>query len=206
MSDYSKSVIYKIHNDDICYIGSTHHEYERERKHKSDCNNENGEHYNTPVYKHIRENGGWDNWKFEVIEEYPCDNRTQLRIRERDYYDLLNPELNMIRPYISEEEMKEERTQRSAKHYQDNREEIIEKHAKYNEEHTEEIKENKANYYQKNIEVIKEKTSKYRGNNKEKIYRKCICVCGKEYRFNNKARHCNSIKHKEFIKKLNIII
>lgn len=36
-------------------------------------------------------------------------------------------ELNMIRPYISEEEMKEEKKECNKKYYQDNREEILKK-------------------------------------------------------------------------------
>jgi len=45
MSDYSKSIIYKIYKEDITefYIGSTKNENKREQQHKSDCNNENCE-------------------------------------------------------------------------------------------------------------------------------------------------------------------
>ena len=111
MTDYSKSVIYKLHNDYMTeiYIGSTHDEIQREDNHKQRLNNENYHGYNYKVYQFIRENGGWDNWMFEVIEEYPCDNMTELVIREQYYYDLMKPELNMIRPYITEEERKEYR-------------------------------------------------------------------------------------------------
>ena len=56
MSDYSKAVIYKLHKDDMTeiYIGSTSDKKERERLHKTDCNNENVEQYNYKVYKFIR--------------------------------------------------------------------------------------------------------------------------------------------------------
>ena len=89
------------------YIGSTHDEIERERLHKSDCNNENGGQYNYKVYKFIRENGRWDNWIFEVIQEFPCENKIELVIREQYHYDLLKPALNTYRPHIPEEELKE---------------------------------------------------------------------------------------------------
>ena len=38
-----------------------------------------------------------------------------IRIRERYYYDLLNPLLNMIRPFISEEEHIQEKAKYDAK-------------------------------------------------------------------------------------------
>ena len=125
MTDFSEAVIYKIHKDGICYIGSTHDEIEREIQHNSDCNNENSEEYNRKVYKFIRENGGWDTWTFEVIQEYPCENDIELRIREQYYYDLLNPELNTYRPYTSEEERKKYHKNYYAKYNEDNREEIL---------------------------------------------------------------------------------
>lgn len=131
MTDYSKSVIYKIHKDGICYIGSTNDENQRKRDHKSSCNNVNNKKcFHLKVYQHIRENGGWDNWTFEVIEEFPCENRKQLEERERYYYDLLNPELNGQRPSITIDEIKI----RGAKYYQEHREERKIIDAKYYQE------------------------------------------------------------------------
>ena len=177
MINYSKAVIYKLYCKDKTvleiYIGSTHDEIQRERDHKDAWNNENSEtHYNLKMYKFIRDNGGWDNWIFEVIEEFPCEIEIQLRIRERDHYDLLNPALNSQRPYVSEEERKEE-----ARIY----------HAKYREEQ-EDIKERKKEYYQDNIdEILKRKNQKF------------TCDCGKEYTYSNKARHLDTNIHKKFI-------
>ena len=143
MSDYSKSVIYKFHKDDMTeiYIGSSKDEKKREQDHKSVCNNENCEKHNFKVYEFIRANGGYDNWKFEVIEHYPCENDIQLRIRERNYYDLLKPTLNTNRPYISEEEKKEY----SAKYYEDNKEEFKEYNAKHYQDNIEENKKKMKN-------------------------------------------------------------
>ena len=111
MTDFSKAVIYRIYCKDKTvleiYIGSTRDEQKRINKHKYACNNENYKRYNFKVYKFIRENGRWDNWIFEVIEEYPCENKIELVEREQYYYDLLNPLLNMVRPHVSEEEIKE---------------------------------------------------------------------------------------------------
>ena len=208
MSDYLNSVIYKLHKDDMSeiYIGSSKDRNKREELHKSACNNENSHGYNLKVYKFIRENGGMDTWKFEVIQEFSCENRTQLRILEQYYYDLMKPALNTIRPYISEEyyqdnieefkeKMKEyyqdnieEFKEKRAKHYQDNRDEIIEKSLKRYRDNRDEIIEKSLKRYQDNIEEISKKRNQ-----------KCICECGKKYTFSNKARHDDSKRHKEFI-------
>ena len=173
MSDFSKSVIYKLYCKDITvlefYIGSTHDEIERERLHKGNCNNENSVKYNYKVYKFIRENGDWENWKFEVIEEFPCENKIELVIQEQYYYDLLTPSLNTKKPYIPEEEREEEKRIRDAK---------------YRKEKQEEIK-----IYR----------TKYKKDNREKIFKKFMCECGIEYTHDHRARHCDSKRHKKFI-------
>ena len=173
MTDYSKAVIYGIYCKDKnvleIYIGSTHDEIERERHHKGYCNNENNDKYNYKVYQFIRANGGYGNWNFEVLEQFPCENEEQLRIREQYYYDLLNPALNTNRPYVSEDKIKEYHKITKAKHYQNNREEILKRH------------------------------TKYKKDNREKINKKFICDCGIEYTLDHRARHCDSKRHKNFI-------
>jgi hypothetical protein len=129
MTDFSKAVIYGLYCKDKnvleIYIGSARDRNKREKNHKDKWNNENDIiKYNIKLYNYIRENGGWDNWIFKVIEEYPCENRTELRIREQYHYDLLKPALNMRRPYIPEEEWEEYHKNYDAKRYQDNREKI----------------------------------------------------------------------------------
>jgi hypothetical protein len=231
MSDYLKGVIYKLHNDDITeiYIGSTADKKQRKKQHKSDCNNEYSEEYNRKVYKFIRNNGGWDNWKFEVIERFPCENEIQLRIRERYHYDLLKPELNMIRPFITKEELKKYQAKwrkehkkvilkNSAKRYQDNREEIQKQHAINYQEHREERqKQHAINYqehreerrkqhainYKANQEEIRKRHAINREKNREKQNQKHNCECGNEYRFCDKIRHCKSNKHIAFLKTIN---
>ena len=56
------------------------------------------------VYQIIRANGGWDNWIMIEIEKYPCKDGNEARARERYYFDLLNATMNMIRPFMSDEE------------------------------------------------------------------------------------------------------
>ena len=182
MSDYSKAVIYSISCKDKnvleIYIGSTYDEKQRKKDHKSNCNNENCEEYNYKVYIFIRENGDWDNWTFDVIENFPCENKIELRIREQYHYDLLNPDLNTYRPYVSEEEHKEEHIIRSAKRYKDN---------------IEEIKIYRAKYYKDNREEILKR-------NKQKNKQKHNCECGCKYTLQHKARHLDTNRHKKFLK------
>ena len=94
--DYKNTVIYKIYNYNTCFVGATTNEKSRQNSHKKDCNNENGKAYNYYMYKFIRENGGWDNWMFEVIEKYPCKNRNEMNYSESYQCVLLNrPSIKM---------------------------------------------------------------------------------------------------------------
>ncbi len=188
MSDYSKSIVYKLGCKDTTvlefYIGSSYDEKMRKKSHKTDCNNENSDNYNFKVYEFMRANGGYENWKFEVIEKYPCENKIQLKIRERYYYDLLKPLLNIRRPFVSEEERKEQQAIRQSKHYQDNKEYYAKNDAKYREEHKEQI-------------------AKYREDNKDIINHKNVCECGGKYTSKHISTHCKSKKHIAFIEKKN---
>ena len=207
MSDYLKGVIYKLHKDDMTeiYIGSTADEKHREECHKSNCNNENSDGYNLKIYIFIRENGGMDNWKFEVIERFPCENDIQLRIREQYYYDLFKPELNTYRPLRTEEDLKEYHRIYNEKYYQDNIEEMKEKMKKYYQDNIEEIKLYNAKYYLDNIDELKDYQENYRKENRKELAtkqkQKHDCDCGGKYTRQNILQHLDTNKHKKFIKK-----
>ena len=70
--DYTNAVIYelrcKLPTIKKTYIGSTTNLKQRICRHKSACNNPNGKVYHLPVYKYIRENGGWTMWECVVVE------------------------------------------------------------------------------------------------------------------------------------------
>ena len=88
--------IYKISstNPEILdfYIGSTNKISSRKSHHKKNVRNKVGKRYWTKLYVFIRNNGGWDAFKMEVIEQ------TELgKEREQYYIDLLNPTLNTNR-------------------------------------------------------------------------------------------------------------
>ena len=97
MNIFSRLVIYKIICNDICvndiYIGSTVNFRHRGYQHKY-----NSKYSDIKLYKNIRENGGWVNYSIIELEKFPCNNSIEARERERYYYDLLNPNLNSIKP------------------------------------------------------------------------------------------------------------
>ena len=101
--DYSKSLIYKICPIDKkieeCYIGSTTSFSRRKYDHKLSCNNIQNKAYSKPLYKHIRENGGWDAFEMVLIEYYPCGSSLELRQREEYWRSTFKAELNAKRCY-----------------------------------------------------------------------------------------------------------
>jgi hypothetical protein len=100
--NYQNGMIYKL----VCldptitekYIGSTTDFNNRKYNHKYVCNTITYKHYNCPVYKFIREHGGWNNWQMILIEKWPCNDGNELRARERHYYELYGGELNYCVP------------------------------------------------------------------------------------------------------------
>ena len=198
MTFYDKSIIYKIkHNEDYddnnIYVGSTSNFRNRKYYHKNSCNNEKTIGYNLPVYQYIRANGGWDEWVIIPIEEYPCNSKNELVIRERHYIDLLRPILNKNIPSRTKKE-----------YYEDNKEQIAEYRKEFYKANKEQIAEYKKEYNEANKEQIAKYTKNYRNNNKEKIaeakkqYQKikvicnhCGCeVCKKGLKSHQKTNKC----------------
>jgi len=213
--DHSKTIIYKICCNDVSitdiYVGHTTDLIRRRQNHKDCCTNEKNKDYNSYKYQFIRENGMWDNWSLVPIEEYPCENVNQARIRERYWIETLKPELNKQIPTRSNEEWGKE-------YYQKNKEKIAEKHKQYHEQNKEKEKE----YYEANKDKILEKKKEYRKNNKEKIAekdkqryennkeiinekkkKKFTCECGSFCRISDKAKHLKTKKHQEYLSAIN---
>lgn len=111
-SKYANAQIYWIHcrdaNINQFYVGSTCNFYNRRNKHINCCNNINNPLYNKSLYNYIRENGGWNNFRMDTIEPYPCDSKLELLINEQEWINILEPKLNKSRAYRTYDEHKEQ--------------------------------------------------------------------------------------------------
>uniref|UniRef100_A0A6C0I778 GIY-YIG domain-containing protein n=1 Tax=viral metagenome TaxID=1070528 RepID=A0A6C0I778_9ZZZZ len=100
--DYSTTFIYKItccdQNIKDIYVGHTTNFVQRKHSHKTSCINNKSTNYKCKLYETIRCNGGWCNWKMEIINFFNCANHYEARIKEQEYFTLLNANLNSIQP------------------------------------------------------------------------------------------------------------
>lgn len=76
------------------YIGSTDDFESRMKSHKRACNND-GQY---KVYQYIRDNDGFDNWTFEILEQCEGENKQDRLIKEATYIKALKPKLNTHMP------------------------------------------------------------------------------------------------------------
>lgn len=90
---YVSAYIYKLcrgdKQDDNIYIGSTVDIFSRLQEHKNKCKKSN-----TKLYKYIRENGGYENWNFIIIDKFDYKTKQDLILREAYHQELLKPTLN----------------------------------------------------------------------------------------------------------------
>ena len=168
--DYSKTVIYKIQHiekEELLYVGSTTDFIKRKSRHKSNCNNIKS--IKAKVYRMMRENGGWEEFKMIEIEKFPCNDKREAEKRENEVMKELKSNMNSNRAYIT----KVEKKAIDKKYRENNKEKIAQKNKKYREKNKEAIAEAK----------------------KEKI----TCECGTIYRKSDKARHLKTKKHIKFV-------
>ncbi len=100
--DYSNTLFYKISCKDTnitdLYIGHTTNFVQRKSAHKQSCVNPKYASYNCKVYNVIREHGGWDNWRMDIIAYHDCKDLYEARKKEQEYFILHNATLNSIEP------------------------------------------------------------------------------------------------------------
>ena len=100
--DYSNTIIYKITCKDSIvndvYVGHTTNFVQRKHAHKQSCINDKSPNHNCKLYEVIRNNGGWNNWKMEIINFFNCQNHYEARKKEQEYFVSLNASLNSIEP------------------------------------------------------------------------------------------------------------
>jgi len=100
--DYSNTIIYKITCKDLnvtdVYVGHTTNFVQRKHAHKQSCINDKSPNYKCKLYEVIRNNGGWVNWKMEIINFFECHDHYEARKKEQEYFISLNATLNSIEP------------------------------------------------------------------------------------------------------------
>jgi len=174
MLDYSKGKIYKIvvNTDEEYkpYVGSTCQELsQRMTDHRSDYKKwKNGK--QTKCYSYdLFDKFGVENCKIILLEEYSCDNKIKLIMKEREWFDKIG-NCNQNKPFISKEEIIEYKKE----WYETNMEQII----KYKKE-----------WYEANKEQICEKK-------KEKFECDCGSICRKsdKVRHEKSLKHQNWLK------------
>jgi group I intron endonuclease len=180
MPDFSKGKIYKITNDynDDIYIGSTCDSLcKRFSNHKAHSTLEHKKH--TLLYKLVNEIG-FNRFKIELIEEYPCSDKYTLRQREGYFIR----EMGTLNQLIAGRTNKEYHKEHQKAYY-----ERVKEHKKeYDKKYYEENKERKKEYDKKrNIENA-EKKKEIRSQN-------FICECGCSMVFGAKHKHLKSKKH-----------
>lgn len=129
--DFSKGLIYKIYCKDEfvkdIYVGQTTDIIRRRQSHKMECSREKRiyKSSNEILYRTINNNGCWDNWIMEKIEDFPCHTNKELLERESHFIVELNATLNKATTKTIKEYKKE--------WYDTHREVVREKQREYRE-------------------------------------------------------------------------
>lgn len=204
VKDYSQAKIYKIFcvDNECFYIGSTTNKsLAKRRQYHIDCANA---YPNRKVYKHIRENGGWDLWNIVMIKKVEgITNDEELRMAEEEERVKHHGQLYLLnsqRAYCSPEVAVERNRENKKQYHKANKERLAEKGKQYRQEHEEECNERSRQYNEKNRDWINERQKNYYQNNKEFINtqakQKLLCsICNCWVRKSDFARHERSQKH-----------
>ncbi len=146
--NFQKAKIYKITNDynDDVYIGSTCNSLVRRYiQHKSDSKNE--KYQNRPLYKLMNEIG-FERFRIQLIEDYPCEDKYQLRQKEGDYIKSIGT-MNLLQAGRTCKEYRDDNKEKyeewKKQYYEINKDSIRAKYRQYDQEHKEERKYIKQN-------------------------------------------------------------
>ena len=123
---------------------------------------------------------GFDKVAIILVEDYPCNSKQELEIREAHYIKNI-PCINMKIPQGIVFESRQDYTKQ---YYQANRDKILEQDKQYRQANRDKILEQKKQYYQ---------------SNRDKLLEPIVCECGATVSRNNLARHRRTIKHKRLL-------
>ncbi len=191
---YPNVYIYKIVCKDPAimkfYIGATTNLYQRKAQHVNSSKTKT-----TPVYEFIKHFGGWENWKFEIIEQLKYKTLDQKKEVEKKYIDFYKPHLNKnvigrtFKQYVNDNK------ERIYTQNKINRLRNLEKRRKYLRDR-----------YAREKEKYQKKGRENYQNNKEKIKERngmgLHCLCGCKIRLGDRKIHYKSQKHKTLLKKI----
>jgi hypothetical protein len=179
MPDYQNGKIYSIrsHQTDKIYIGSTTRPLsQRLGKHRVCYNADSNK-----SSKHILQ---YTDYYIELIENFPCNTKTELEKKESEYIRLFKDKcVNVVYPQRTKTE-----------YYQDNKDYINKKSKEYQENH----KDEKKKYYKKYRQEHKDEL-------KEKKGLKYDCECGGKYSHSGKTQHLKTNKHKTYLANTKIV-
>ena len=98
--------IYQITCNNQLYIGSTNNLKNRIRQHRYNCTKITNKKYNLPLYKYIRENGGFENIKIEILKIFDSKNLEDQKKEEQIFIEKIKPKLNTHSSYQDIKEKK----------------------------------------------------------------------------------------------------
>lgn len=180
--DYGNGKVYKIcsFQTDKIYVGSTTQQLcNRIAKHKINKKNyENGKYNYVTSYDILK----YDDAKIILMENYPCNTKTELEARERYYIE----NNNCVNKYIPVRAKGEA----DKVYYEKNKDERNRKRAEDRKNNPEKWAEYDSNQWKKHKDKINERRNE-----------KFTCECGLECTKRNKLRH---IKTKKHLDKINI--
>lgn len=150
-----------------------------------------------------------DDYIIELIEDYPCNTRSEALMREAHYIEnnkCINVGLPYKDPMIQKIEKKEYdkeyciiNADKIKQYKDDNRDKQSEYFKQRYANNKDIILEKQKERYEKNKEVILEKQKKYREDNKGTINQKqkerMVCECGKDIHKHHKSRHIKTLEH-----------
>ena len=177
--NYDKTHFYKLMCKDFnitdCYVGHTTDWVKRKSDHKHRYNNPNRGGHNLPVYKFMRENGGWENWEMLWIKTLKCENAMEARSEERKCKEQLNATLNGNVPSRTFDEYREtnkDQIKEYAVEYRKNNKDKIKEYTERNKEHRKQYNKDYREKTMKNYVRTKSRITKRTKNTDYKILRR----------------------------------
>lgn len=159
-----KGYVYKLTDGNKFYIGSTGLRPEqRLSDHKTACNNPSSQ--KQPVYRYFRSTN-WENAQMETLRECEYNVKAELLRYEREEYDKVAGDencLNVNRPLITAEELKQQAKDNTSRWQSENKDRCKENLQNWRKNNPEKVKAQR----ERGIDVMKECQRKYYQEHKD---------------------------------------